>query len=204
MSIMIAPPEPNIAKRVSPEEDCLDEDNLIEEKMTPIDEPDEDELSDEEATDEKEPGSENRLPDPDAPVGLLEHGTADDPVRMYLHEIGRVPLLSGVNERILAHKIEQGKRINEIRKQCNARDGRNPTSAESIVCILGELALANETVSHLQQYLGLEPCCDFKKAVFDPKLRVSFEQEIDQELTKSISEQRGQTAPEVEIALINL
>src|SRR5271169_3264059 len=158
MSIMIAPPVQGIAKRcASPEEDGLDEDKLNEEeKITPISEPEEGEISDEELANEKEPDPENRLPDPDAPLGLLEHVTADDPVRMYLHEIGRVPLLTGVNERILAHKIEQGKRINEIRDQCKERDGRNPTSVQAIVCILGDLALATQTVSLLQAYLGLE------------------------------------------------
>jgi len=206
MSIMIAPPGPSIGKRsTSPEEDSLDGDKLVEEeKLTPIDEPEEDEISDEEPTLEKEPDSENTLPDPDAPLGLLEHGTADDPVRMYLHEIGRVPLLTGVNERILAHKIEQGKRINEIRDQCKAVVGHNPTAVEAILCILGELSLAVETLSQLQRYLGLELSRDFKKAVFDPKLRASFEQEIDQELTKNISEQQGQLVSEVEQALINL
>lgn len=34
--------------------------------------------------------------------------TIDDPVRMYLREIGRVPLLKGEQERALAEKIEQG------------------------------------------------------------------------------------------------
>ncbi len=206
MPIMIAPPVPGTAKRgVSLTEDSVDEDKLLEEEtVTPILEPEEDDINDEELTIEKEADAEARLPDPDAPVGLLEHGTADDPVRMYLQEIGRVPLLTGVNERVLAHKIEQGKRIGEIRDLCKARDGRNPTAAESIVCILGELASATETVSQLQRYLGLELSTGFKEAIFDPKFRASFEQEIDQELTRSISEQWGQTASEVEQALINL
>ena len=34
--------------------------------------------------------------------------TIDDPVRMYLREIGRVPLLKGDQERELAAKIEEG------------------------------------------------------------------------------------------------
>ena len=34
--------------------------------------------------------------------------TIDDPVRMYLREIGRVPLLKGEEERVLAEKIEAG------------------------------------------------------------------------------------------------
>ena len=37
---------------------------------------------------------------------LEEQEAADDPVRMYLHEIGRVRLLTAENEKILAERIE--------------------------------------------------------------------------------------------------
>ncbi len=51
------------------------------------------------------------------PVGQLEEqAIVDDPVRMYLHEIGRVHLLTAENEKVLARKLEEGKRINEIRR----------------------------------------------------------------------------------------
>lgn len=41
---------------------------------------------------------------------ILEEGglTIDDPVRMYLREIGKVPLLRGDDEKNLAHKIAEG------------------------------------------------------------------------------------------------
>ena len=35
----------------------------------------------------------------------------EDPLRLYLHEIGRVPLLSASNEKTIARKIEIGKRV---------------------------------------------------------------------------------------------
>ncbi|MDP6101464.1 MAG: sigma-70 factor domain-containing protein, partial [Dehalococcoidia bacterium] len=34
--------------------------------------------------------------------------TLDDPVRLYLREIGRVPLLSAADERVLARRVEKG------------------------------------------------------------------------------------------------
>ena len=40
----------------------------------------------------------------------------DDPVRMYLREIGRVKLLTAKDERQLARKIEDAKYISKIRK----------------------------------------------------------------------------------------
>ena len=51
------------------------------------------------------------------PVAILEEQeVADDPVRMYLHEIGKVQLLSAAEERMLAKKIERGKHITRIKQ----------------------------------------------------------------------------------------
>ena len=42
-------------------------------------------------------------------IGLEEHEIIDDSARMYLHEIGRVPLRKRVEEMTLSSKIEQGR-----------------------------------------------------------------------------------------------
>lgn len=148
--------------------------------------------------------AEHMLPDLEVPLEQLEHGIVDDPVRMYLHEIGRVPLLNAETEKMLAKKMEAGKRIREIRQTCRQRDERNPNSVEVIICMLQELVKAAETVALLQKQLGLDVSTNFKEAVFAPKLRASIEQEIDQELTKSIAEEQGQPVSQIEQALIDL
>ncbi|MEN8614436.1 RNA polymerase sigma factor RpoD [Dehalogenimonas sp. THU2] len=162
---------------------------------------DEDSDSDSESIPEE---AEHMLPEMEAPLEQLEHGIVDDPVRMYLHEIGRVPLLNAETEKMLAKKMEAGKRIREIRQVCRETDGHNPNSVEIMVCMLQELKKAAETVTLLQKQLGLEVSTNFKEAVFAPKLRASIDQEIDQELTKSIAEEQDVPVSQIEQALIDL
>ena len=49
-------------------------------------------------------------------VQIEEQEIADDPVRIYLHEIGRVSLLTAEDEQVLSRRIAEGKRISEIKK----------------------------------------------------------------------------------------
>ena len=57
----------------------------------------------------------------------------DDPVRMYLHEIGRVHLLTAEDEKNLARQIEEGRRIEEIRQEWAGKYGWSPSATEIIL-----------------------------------------------------------------------
>ena len=52
----------------------------------------------------------------------------DDPVRMYLREIGRVGLLTAKEERTLARKLENSRYIERIEKDFQEQTGRPPRS----------------------------------------------------------------------------
>src|SRR3972149_10892951 len=60
-------------------------------------------------------------------VPLEEQEGVDDPVRMYLREIGKVYLLSGADERRLARQMEEAKHIDAIGKRWLARQARVPS-----------------------------------------------------------------------------
>jgi RNA polymerase primary sigma factor len=138
------------------------------------------------------------------PEQLQEQGIVDDPVRMYLHEIGRVPLLTAKQEKVLAKKMEEGKRVREIKEYCLDRRGRYPKATEVFICMLKELVQSAKTIHLLQEQLGLSPYSNFKKAIFDTKLRDNIDREIDQQITRSIAQEMDKSVSEAEQSLINL
>jgi len=65
----------------------------------------------------------------------------EDPVRLYLHEIGRVQLLTARDEKTIARRIELGKRIREIRRELE-KQGKHPSAAEIFLIAIREVGQA--------------------------------------------------------------
>ncbi len=128
----------------------------------------------------------------------------DDPVRMYLHEIGRVQLLTAKDEKVLARMIDKGRRIDEIRQGWLRRYGRMPSATETIVAMLKELSEASIIIECLRKQLGLSPTASFTDIIGDARLRQAIDGEIDQQLIQDIARQIGRSIPEMEQNLIRL
>jgi len=135
---------------------------------------------------------------------LEEQAIVDDPVRMYLHEIGRVHLLTAVDEKVLAKKLEEGKRINEIRQDYLQRYGKSPSATEIILTMLKELEQASTIIHLLQEQLGLTPTASFIATITNAKLRDSINNEINQQIVQAIAIQMDKSVPATEQLLINL
>jgi RNA polymerase primary sigma factor len=70
---------------------------------------------------------------------IEDHEIVDDSVRMYLREIGRVPLLTWEGEKHLAMQMEAGKTLEDIRLRLERALGREPTAAENLKDIVRRL-----------------------------------------------------------------
>ncbi len=73
------------------------------------------------------------------PPDTEEYGSVEDPVKIYLHEIGQISLLKAEDEIRLAKQMEAGKHIRDIKEYCRKQRGHDPTAGEIILCLLSDI-----------------------------------------------------------------
>jgi RNA polymerase primary sigma factor len=135
---------------------------------------------------------------------LAEQDITDDPVRIYLHEIGRVHLLTAEDEKTLARKMEEGKYISNIRQEYSQKHGRLPSSTDIIMSILKDLEQSAPIIHLLQERLGLTRSTGFKESIYNTVLQESIDNAIDPQLIHDISTRLDKLAAETEEMLINI
>ncbi|MFC2019236.1 RNA polymerase sigma factor RpoD [Chloroflexota bacterium] len=131
-------------------------------------------------------------------------GVADDPVRMYLHEIGRVYLLTADDEKRLARKVEDGRHITKTRQAHLEAHGSLPSAPEVVITMIKELKKETNIIRLLQEKLALSAKASFIKTISDDKLRASIDGVINLELLQAIAHEMGSSMPEAELLLVNL
>ncbi len=113
---------------------------------------------------------------------------SEDPIRMYLQEMGRVSLLSATEERQLGKKIEEGRYVKRIEEEWRNEHGKLPSGVEEAIAVLNTLGRVSTFLMALQKELGLIKVKSFSELVSHPKLRKAIEGEVDKNLLKGIVE----------------
>jgi RNA polymerase primary sigma factor len=128
----------------------------------------------------------------------------DDPVRMYLREIGRVHLLTFTDERVLARKLEANKRLEALKKELAEREGRPPRPWELTIALLSLVVAAAPLLEVLGKQLGLPRNLTLSQIADHPKLRGAIDAELDPELMAQVAGALGEDVAKIQAEVIAL
>jgi RNA polymerase primary sigma factor len=134
----------------------------------------------------------------------VEHETIDDPVRMYLHEIGKVPLLTAHDEKTLAGKIEEAKYLERIEELYLQRYGEYPTVVDTTIYLLRHLLASRPLVAALGRALKLPPPDNFFGSLSNPKLREAIDSSLNLEMVEAVAKSIRKVTPQAEQRIVDL
>ena len=128
----------------------------------------------------------------------------DDPVRMYLREIGRVRLLTSADERSLARKIEGGKHLEGLRQELEELEGRPPRPWEITAGLLKRMVNADSLVKSLSDQLGLPANLTVSQITDHKKLRDAIDAEVSVDMLAAMAEDLNEYQDDVYQRVIGL
>jgi RNA polymerase primary sigma factor len=160
-----------------------------------------------EEVDEKEereefPAEETEEDKPPAAPG--EYEVIDDSTRMYLQELGRVPLLTVHEEKVLSRKIELGRYVEKHKDNHFRRYEKFPSPVEIVIHIILQLSRAYPVVQIIEERIGIEPSSSVVETIENPEFRSAIDIVIDPSLIAATAKgiDKGTTAAEE--AIVNL
>jgi RNA polymerase primary sigma factor len=133
-----------------------------------------------------------------------ELGLGEEPLNLYLDELGQIPLLDAGEERVLGSQIEEGKHLVRLEKDWLAEHGSQPSAIDLLMVLVERLSRARLLFEALYQYLELPSEGNVAEKVLHPDLRRSIDGNIDQHLSGATAKITGESQTRTEQALIQL
>jgi hypothetical protein len=109
------------------------------------------------------------------PPPLGEYEVIDDSARMYLQEIGRVPLLNIHEERLLCRKIELGRSLERIEDNHFRKYKSFPSPVDIVIHVISQLPKAYPVVQIIEERIGINPSSNVVETITNPKFRSAID-----------------------------
>ena len=126
-----------------------------------------------------------------AGMTLEDQEGIDDPVRMYLREIGKVFLLSAADEKHLARQMEEGQHIEAIEHTWREENGFAPTAVEVALTLFEQLNQLRPVLDITVSYLKLPRTSLLANRLGDPTLRRLIDAEMDLDFAEALARRRS-------------
>ena len=128
----------------------------------------------------------------------------DDPVRMYLREIGRVTLLTAADERRLAQQLTSGKHLEKAEKEIFAATERPVRASDTVQTMLRRVEGQAWLLEAISEYLVIEEPLTLGMLLTNEKLRAAIDGEINFEMLETFAERWSKEVPEVSLEIVQL
>lgn len=128
----------------------------------------------------------------------------DDPVRMYLREIGRVNLLTAEDERVLARAMELENHLEGIEAAISDPDGRRPRASLTVRDLLRRLSGLHETAIAIARFLGIQGELTLSRVMNHPELRELIDGPDNEGLLAYLSDALGFERGDAQSAIIHV
>ena len=132
----------------------------------------------------------------------------NDPVALYMREMGRVALLTAAEERVLARRMELAKHLCEIKRELvleidqgdapdfGAVDATEPVAWEGAMLLLARIAQNSDVATALARHLGLDDVPMLDRIGTLPELRTAIDGVIHPELVERVAHELDVTTEE--------
>ena len=138
------------------------------------------------------------------PPPLGDYEVIDDSARMYLQEIGRVPLLNVHEEKLLCRKIELGRSLERIEDNHFRKYKKFPSPVDIVIHLISQLSKAYPVVQIIEEHIGINPSSNVVETIKNPKFRSAIDAVIDPSLIAATAKGIDKGTTTAEDAIVNL
>jgi RNA polymerase primary sigma factor len=126
-----------------------------------------------------------------------------DKVRIYLHEIGQIPLLSDEEGKMAARRVEMGGRVSEM-KQDIQKMYSHVSGSQIILEVIKAIGQSAEIIYQVQEALNLSKDGRFYRAITNTTFKVAIDGVFDPFMVNSIAEKMNLPSESIENKLTGL
>jgi len=138
------------------------------------------------------------------PAALGEYEVIDDSTSMYLHELGRVPLLTAHEEKVLSRKIELGRYVERLKDNHFRKYKKFPLPVDIVIHVISQLSRAYPVVQIVEERIGIDPSSNVVETIKNPEFRSAIDVVIDLSLIAETAKGIGKGTTGAEEAIVNL
>jgi RNA polymerase primary sigma factor len=135
-----------------------------------------------------------------------DYEVIDDSIRMYLQELGRVPLLTAHEEKVLSRKIELGRYVERLKDNHFRKYNEYPSPVDIVIQVISPLSEAYPVVQIIEECVGIDPSSNVVETISNPEFRSAIDIVIAPSLIAASASgiDRGTTAAEESLVALSI